>query len=109
MIYVQFLMGMLVYLILAVMSYSPTMKAHPYYYAAGAVLAVISNFAWMWLSKTTQNPSDLVVRGVYWDLMLMASYMSVPFLAYGAKLNSTQLIGIGLIVAGLVIMKVSEI
>lgn len=107
MIYIQFLMGFLLYITIATITYSVDFKQSYWYYPIGLIAGLGANFLWLWISKSEQNASSLVVKGLYWDAMLTITYAAVPMLMFGARLNFYQTVGFGLILGGLILTKVS--
>lgn len=93
------------YVGLASASYSNTFKQTAWYYPVGIMAAIIANLIWLWISKLDSNPSSLAIKGLYWDSMLTITYMAVPLLFFGAKLNNYQISGLLLIFLGLVLTK----
>lgn len=96
----------LVYMCSAYMSYSPTIKASPWYFVVGIILANIANILWMILAKNTTDNSKLVLYGLFWDSILTFSFLLTPFLFFDIKLSMPQMVGIGFIVTGIILTKV---
>lgn len=105
MIYAQFLIGMLMYVAIAYASYSETFKASNWFYPVGVITAIVANLTWLWISKTEPDPAKILIKGLYWDSMLTAIYLVVPILMFGVRLTLVQGLGLGLVVAGLVVVK----
>lgn len=105
MIYLQFLIGFIMYTCLASATYSESFKASNWYYPAGVAAAIVANLIWLWIGKLEANPSVLVIKGLYWDSMLTATYILVPILFFGAKVSTFQIFGIAFIGIGLILTK----
>lgn len=105
MIYLQFLVGLITYCLMCYISYSAVLKSSSWYYPIGLVSALITNYTWLWISKVESNPSKLLVKGLYWDAMITLVYLILPLYFFHAKLNTTQSVGLGLIVMGLTLIK----
>ena len=102
---VNSLVGIVIYSLIAVASYSEPIKAHPLYFALGLGLGLIANFCWLHIARGEPNPSKLVLLGLYWDVMLTLTYMLVPMLFFGARLTLMQGLGVLAIFAGIVLTK----
>lgn len=102
---INFLIGILVYSLVAVTSYSETVKASPYYFAFGIALGVIANFCWLHIARQETDPSKLVLTGLYWDIMLTVVYMIIPMMFFGARLTLTQGLGVAAILLGIILTK----
>lgn len=102
----QFIIGFLVYGVLALASYSESIKSSMYYYPIGIVAAIVANLCWLSIAKGESDPSKLVITGLYWDVMLTLVYIVVPFVLFGAKVNMWQGLGIAAIIMGIVLTKV---
>lgn len=100
------LIAAIVYISSAYMSYSPTIKASSWYFIVGIILANIANILWMILAKNTTDNSKLVLYGLFWDSILTFSFLLTPFLFFDIKLSMPQMVGIGLIIAGIICTKV---
>ena len=103
---VQFVIGFLVYGVLALASYSESFKASMFYYPTGVVAAIVANVCWLMIAKGESDPSKLVITGLYWDIMLTLVYIVVPFAMFGAKVNMWQGFGIAAIILGILLTKV---
>ena len=105
MIYVQFLLGCLLYSCMAYLSYSSFLKNSPYYFVYGVTMAALVNALWFAIAKAEVNASTLMLKGLYWDVMLTATYLVVPLLIFNAKVTLMQGLGIAFIVAGVFLTK----
>lgn len=105
MIYVQFLIGFVAYFVIATVSYSETIKSSPWFYPIGLFGALIANLTWLWISSLDKNASSLMIKGLWWDSMLVFVYLIVPIIFFGARFSLYQGIGVGLIVLGIALTK----
>ncbi len=105
MIYLQFLIGFIVYTGIAYVSYSDWIKASNWYFPLGITGAILANLIWLWISKVEPNSSKLLIKGLYWDSMLTAIYILMPLVIFNASLNFKQSIGLVLVIAGLIMVK----
>lgn len=99
-----FAIGFLVYVSNATLSYSKGLKASPYYYTIGIILAVIANLTWLYISKLETEPNKLLLKGLYWDIMLTVAYLIVPILFYHARLSAQQTVGAILVLVGITLL-----
>lgn len=105
MIYIQFLIGLIIYLFMAFASYYDALKQSKYYFPLGILAAIIANFIWLSIAKSETNSSALVIKGVLWDLMLTLCYVAVPILFFKTQFTVNQIIGILLMLVGLIFIK----
>lgn len=101
---INFIIAFFVYSGLAYTSYSSELKSSPYYYVIGIAAAIIANLLWLNLARNV--PADkLVLLGLFWDIMLTVAYLLVPILFFETKLSALQWTGIGVIILGIVMVK----
>jgi drug/metabolite transporter (DMT)-like permease len=105
-LYIQFLLGMLLYGAIAYTSYSEALKASKYYFLIGLGAALVANLIWLLIARAEPDSSKLMIKGLFWDSMLTIVYIVVPLLLFKANLSMTQSAGLGLIVMGLILTKV---
>ena len=106
MILFQFVLGFLIYATYAYVSYTPAMKTSNWYFPAGLTLALFANAVWLWIAKSEFNPSQLLIKGLFWDVIVTVVTIGAPLLMFGAKLTTLQLTGLGLLIVGLILVKV---
>ena len=76
-----------------------------YYYPVGLTLALFCNFLWFKIARSTNVTAEIVTYGIYWDVIILFSFMAVPFLFYEVNLTKQQLFGIIITIAGIAITK----
>lgn len=109
MITLAYTIGFIVYSLAVVLSYSDRLKNTSWvFFSLGLVLAVIANVLWLWIARTTQIPSELYIRALVWDSMIVGTYTLVPIMMLGVRLSSTAIIGIFIIIVGIAITKLSQ-
>lgn len=101
-----FLLGGLAIAAGVIASYAPAIKASMAYYPLGIGLAMINNYIWLKIAKSTNDSSKLLMLGVYWDSMIVLSYVLLPVIFFGARAHGTSLLGIVLIVVGMMLTKI---
>jgi drug/metabolite transporter (DMT)-like permease len=109
MIYLQFILGGIVHLLAAAVSYSTALKENSsLFFATGLLCTTISASLWFWIAHNESNSGSLVLKGLYWDLMQTAAYLIIPFIVHAAhkNLNIYQMIGIALVFLGLIFVKI---
>lgn len=106
MIYIQFVIGFLLYSIMAYISYSESFKQSKWFFLTGIGLAILVNAIWFSIAKNEAVASKLVLKGLYWDVMLTAAYLVIPLILFQAKLSLLQALGVGLIVLGVLFTKI---
>lgn len=101
-----FLLGFLIYTIGAFLSNSSSLKESSYYIYYGLCLSLVANFLWFSMIQKIQKPSDVLLYGLYWDMVILFSFISVPLIFYGARFKMVPSIGIFLMVLGFLLTKV---
>jgi len=104
MILLYFLLGFVIYSLNAYISNSSDFKQSQWYITTGILLGIIANFCWFSMIRGI-NGNQVLFMGLYWDLMIVLTFMATPFLFFNLPLTLTKLIGLGMIVIGLVVTK----
>lgn len=102
---VPFLIGLLAYAALAHLSYSEFKTTGLPFFLTGLAIALAANGCWLWIAKMEPDASKLVIKGLYWDSMIVFAYLIIPILFYSVKLSSGQILGTFLILAGIILTK----
>lgn len=100
-----FLLGFGLYLTYAWTNYYEPFKNSKWFFPVGLGLALLANAVWLYIAKNTSNPPTLLLRALYWDVIVLASSLIIPFAIFGTKVSMMQGAGIFLIVAGIVLTK----
>ena len=100
-----FLLGLFSFITGAVVSYSPAIKESQFYYPAFFAITALSTLGWALLAKQIENPSRLLVIGLYWDTLMQLTYLLVPVLVFSARLSLYQSAGVFLIFTGLMMTR----
>ena len=106
MIYLQFLLGFIIYSLQATLTYTNIYKDSSWYIPAGVGMGIITSVVWWSISSAELSSTELAVKALIWDAMLMIIYVAVPILFFEAKLSTLQTIGFILTGAGLIMAKV---
>lgn len=106
MLYIQFILGFILYTALAFSSYHNGFKTHKMYYVVVTILAVLCNLIWFQIAKQEPSSSILMIKGLFWDVMLMLCYLIVPILFFSARFSTLQGLGLILVLSGLLLTKV---
>ena len=81
------------------------MKESWYYFPLGIGIAIIANFIWLSIAKTTNDSGEILILGAYWDIMILLTFIVIPFIFFEVNLSKTQYLGLGLIFTGFVVTK----
>ena len=103
------LYGIIVYAVYAWVTFSPSVRAAGLVFPAGLVTAVIGNVLWLMLVNKVYDQQKLIYYGMLWDTMVTASFILVPVLFMGVRLSMLSMIGCGVVVAGLLMMKIGAV
>jgi multidrug transporter EmrE-like cation transporter len=106
MTYLQYLLGFALYVCLASVSYSETLKLSKWYLVIGALGGILTNVLWLLIAKSESNSSSLMLKALIWDSMIVITYLIIPIIFFNAKLSSVQVLGILLILSGMLLTKI---
>lgn len=99
------ILGALFYILSVYVSYNDTLKSMNIYFYIAALIGVLTNISWFYIAKHAANPSDILVKGFYWDAMIVACYVIVPLLFFEIKLTGFQIAGLTTILLGVILTK----
>ena len=105
MIPLSFSIGFVLYIVTVCLLYSTTFKASPFYYWIGVSIGLVTSSLWLFIAKNSDT-SNLYVRGLFWDCMIVGAYVLIPPLFFGVKLEPMTTIGCVLIVTGMILTKI---
>lgn len=83
----------------------PEFKNSPYYYWAGLLCALVTNSLWLYLSKHIQDPKLINKYSYIWDGIIMLTAAIIPILFFNVIPKGNHLLGIGLIIIGIILLK----
>lgn len=101
-----FLTIFVIYCILATIPYVPKIKNSSYYYYLGLGFAFITNSLWLYLSKITTDFNTIHKYSFIWDGIILLTAAIIPIIFFNVKPEGLHLIGILLIMAGMILLKV---
>jgi len=105
-IWLSFVLGFIIYTFAAFLSNSPTLKASSLYYILGIGIGAVANFIWFTIAKQIADHNKILTYGMYWDTIIILSFMFVPLAFYGARPNVITSIGLGFMFFGFLLTKV---
>lgn len=100
-----FIVGLVFYSLTVCLLYSSNFKNSPYYYWVGLVIGLITSSLWLFIAKQSEG-SNLYVRGLIWDCMIIGTYVLIPALFFDVRLTLMTTIGCVFIVIGMLLTKV---
>lgn len=101
-----FILGAIIYTICSYIPYINSFKSLSFLTYLMLAMGIIANLSWLTVAKQAKSPTQLMLLGLYWDSMLTAIYLIVPFLFFNIQLTMTQFGGLVLMVAGIIITKI---
>lgn len=96
-------LGFLLYCVQVWGFYNEALKNTNWYYPAIIIPTIINIVLFSMLAKRA-GADAVYLYGRYWDLMTCGLYLLLPILFFGVKLNSTGLVGLGLIIIGTLVI-----
>ena len=100
-----YLFALVVYSASVALSYSNYAKAQSWYFPVGVGMAMLANFVWMYIAKTTIGSHEIYLRGLYWDFIIVGCYAFIPVLFFGVSFNGIKAFGVALTVVGMILTK----
>ena len=94
------------YAITCCISYSEEFKQSNYYYPAGFAVGLLTTLIWFTAVRSITEKEKLYFYSLCWDFVMISVFYFFPILFLGIKVNKIGLVGIGLMVVGLIIVKV---
>jgi len=98
-----FLLGATAYTLYMALSGSKQAQVSWWYIPVGLCIALAANICWLLLAKNTQNPNELLLNAIGWDVMVVTISIITPILLFGARLNAVQWVGVAAILTGLLL------
>ena len=101
------LVGAIIYTLYGIMSYMDDWKALWWYIPVGLGLSMLGNLLWLFYVKSENNPTIILTNGAIWDTMISICFMvSILFTNKSLDLSTSTVVGAGITLIGLIIMKV---
>jgi len=79
-----------------------------YFWFYGLVYAVLANFSWSILVKSLSNHKHIAYYSLAWDVLMAVVTLAVPVIFFDMRFSRISMIGIALIIAGTLVMKLGE-
>lgn len=105
-IILSFIIGFFLYSFGAFLSNSDTMKSSNLYLPLAIGGGIIANFIWFSMARSIKNNSEILMLGFYWDVMIVFTFMLIPFLFFEVNLDIYKITGLFLIFGGIVLTKI---
>jgi multidrug transporter EmrE-like cation transporter len=67
----------------------------------------MANFLWFSVAKKMIDKELLYVYGFYWNSIVICTYALVPIVLFGVRPQPLTIVGIGLIIAGILVTRMS--
>lgn len=88
-------------------TYSEDFKRSPWYFPAGFALGVLLSLIWTTLAYLVRDRQRLFLISAVWDVTQAVACAALPCLMFGVRLNAWSALGLALVVAGLVVLKLT--
>lgn len=98
----------LVYLVGCWQTYAEHLRDHWWYVPLGVLLGACAGALWIWAAKAIGDKDKMYAFTLIWDSMMMAIYYGLPILLFGARPDRWTTLGLFLILAGAIIIKVKH-
>lgn len=98
------LTGYLLTFFYAGLTYSPVRESVLYPYIS-AVFALVLGLLWGFITKLSSTGENIYFLNAMWDVGVSLIWILMPIILLGVNLNSKQIIGVMLLVAGCFLIK----
>jgi drug/metabolite transporter (DMT)-like permease len=95
----------IIYVLCAYLSYSINWHDRAWYMPVGVFLGTSTVVLWYVMVKHLADKDRIYFYSLVWDVILVFVYYLLPIFCFGVKLDRNGVIGICLMLAGLVLMK----
>ena len=86
-------------------AYLPFMNlAAKTHYAVAIFLAVMGSLIWVTISRTVEK-NQIVFNGAIFDSIITICFLVIPFIFAGSDLTPKQMVGIGVLLVGMALIK----
>lgn len=94
-----------IYFVYGCLVYFEPIKRSPHYLYIGLTIALIGNLTWLFCAKRPESATEILYVGLVWDLVIMLSFMAASFAFNAVHFNIRTAIGIALLLAGSILLK----
>ncbi len=94
-----------IYCICSWLTYSEEMRNKWYFMPLAVVLGTVVSVIWFLMVKYLDDKQKIYVYSLCWDFMMMFVYYLYPVALLGVKLDKWSLVGLGMIVGGIAVIK----
>jgi len=105
--YILLSINTFIYGIHCFLGYKENLRSQWYYGPVLVFISIVGNTLWVFYLKSNPIKEKVFFGGMLWDLLLTLSYVIVPLVFTGIKLNSVSYIGLFLLLTGITILKYS--
>lgn len=88
------------------LTFGNEVKDRWWYVPCGALLGVLTNICWYVAAQMVTSKEDMYFLSVIWEGLLIAIYFLMPVLFMGVRLDKYGIIGLCLMAAGAILLKV---
>lgn len=94
------------FLVGSLMSYADGFRRGPWYMPSFIGLGVLSSALWVLASKRIDDRDRIYVYSLVWDLLMVSAYYVAPALVFRVELSRGVWGGVGLMVVGMILVKI---
>lgn len=89
--------------------YATWFKNLSFFYVAVVVLGIGMSIPWGFIVRYTPTKESLFLYSIAWDVMVTVVSLLIPIFFYAVRFSFLSWIGIGIIVIGLIILKLANL
>lgn len=99
--------GFLTYVAAVSLAYNDYAKSQWWYYWVGIGLAIVGNYLWLWIAKSSPEKNSVYFNGLVWDSIIVGVYSLVPIAMFGVRFSMLTGLGVLMVVIGMITIKVA--
>lgn len=98
----------ILYAIFTWYTFNDEIRQSPYFFVIGLAYAVLANFTWIILVRNINDTRQILFYSLAWDVLMAVIGWMIPIIFYHARLTLTSSLGVLLIIAGVLVLRVGE-
>lgn len=107
MTYLLLISGFFLHALQASLSYNKAILESGWGLYLSILVSNATGITWLMIARRTPDQRDILTYGTIWDSLTTLSFWVVPIFFFGVKLNSTSVLGLILVAAGTLLVKIS--
>jgi multidrug transporter EmrE-like cation transporter len=99
----------LLYVCSAYLSYNEEWRRTDWFWPVSVVLGLVISSVWFAMVKYLDDKQRIYVYSLCWDSLMCGTFYLVPLIFFGVKLDRWSVLGLILMIAGVMLIKVRSL